>query len=67
MNSSTHLTPLAAVEDTDPSPGYSLRIDIYESSRFGATMFRHVKGTPTMLPDAAEVLAALARGYCDAS
>jgi len=42
-------------------------IEIYESSRFVATTFRHVEGTSTTLPDAAEVMAALAWGYGDAS
>ena len=42
-------------------------IEIYESSRFVATTFRHVEGTATTLPDAAEVVAALAWGYGDAS
>jgi hypothetical protein len=42
-------------------------IEIYESSRLVATTFRHVEGTSTTLPDAAEVVAALAWGYGDAS
>jgi hypothetical protein len=37
-------------------------IEIYESSRLVATTFRHVEGTSTTLPDAAEVVAALAWG-----
>ena len=67
MNSSTHPTPLAAVEATGPSPGYSLGIEIDESSWFVATTFRHIEGTPTTLPDVAEMVAALARWYGDAS
>ena len=42
-------------------------IEIYESSRFIATTFRHAEGTPTTLPDAAEAVAALARGYSNAA